>query len=577
MIKETTMHRQLFDPYEFQHRELQKARQHCVDTYGENVLYENAESIHNSSGWFCPPYWDDILCWPTTASNTFSSIECPQYIAGFDKPMNNASRQCMMNGKWFFHEELHKYWTNYTQCFGSDEATVLVDLSDEFSKINGSIITEYLQLIKSIPRVGYTISLCTLIVAFIIMFTIKKLHCPRNNLHMNLFASFIFRAFLSLLKDIIFIKGVGLSRDLKYKNGETFFFQDKESNNWGCKLVTTLWEFFITANYSWILMEGLYLHNLIFRALFTDSSSKITHYIILGWGLPVLVIIPWVIARLFLENTLCWTTHDDDRKTFLIIRIPTMISIMINTVLFVKIAKVLFTKLRSSHSEEARQYQKWAKSTLVLVPLFGIHYALFLGMSYYIGRNEIVELTWLICDQLFASFQGFFVAILYCFLNGEVRTELKPHIHAFCVYIGQRFCCCGCFQCAEDDFKTIKSRSSVCTMLSSTSLYNGVNNHHRQKARWDNLHNSKSHTHYCSSKTQLGLRSLQDISPRKSLKHSNEYSSLPKNRHNHLGYYPNSSISAVDISACIDCKQNERCRSEPHLGMEMINMLPEEN
>jgi hypothetical protein len=30
-------------------------------------------------------------------------------------------------------------------------------------------------------------------------------------------------------------------------------------------------------------MEGLYLHNLIFLALFTDSSA-ITIYIILGWG-----------------------------------------------------------------------------------------------------------------------------------------------------------------------------------------------------------------------------------------------------------------------------------------------------
>ena len=37
------------------------------------------------------------------------------------------------------------------------------------------------------------------------------------------------------------------------------------------------------ANYSWIFMEGLYLHNLIFMALFTDSSA-ITIYILLGWG-----------------------------------------------------------------------------------------------------------------------------------------------------------------------------------------------------------------------------------------------------------------------------------------------------
>lgn len=49
--------------------------------------------------------------------------------------------------------------------------------------------------------------------------------------------------------------------------------------------------------------------------------------------------------------------------------------------------------------------RRWARSTLVLVPLFGVHYAFFIGMSYSIGVNETVEVVWLFCDQLFASFQ----------------------------------------------------------------------------------------------------------------------------------------------------------------------------
>jgi hypothetical protein len=54
-------------------------------------------------------------------------------------------------------------------------------------------------------------------------------------------------------------------------------------NNWLCKSVTSVWQYCIMANYSWILMEGLYLHNLIFLALFSDTSS-ITLYVVLGWG-----------------------------------------------------------------------------------------------------------------------------------------------------------------------------------------------------------------------------------------------------------------------------------------------------
>lgn len=74
-------------------------------------------------------------------------------------------------------------------------------------------------------------------------------------------------------------------------------------------------------------------------------------------------------------------------------------------VLFIRITKVLFSKLRSSQHEEAQRYKKWAKSTIILMPLFGIHYAMFLWMSYYMRKQETLELIWLICDQLFASFQ----------------------------------------------------------------------------------------------------------------------------------------------------------------------------
>lgn len=56
------------------------------------------------------------------------------------------------------------------------------------------------------------------------------------------------------------------------------------------------------------------------------------------------------------------------------------------------------------------RYRRWAKSTLVLVPLFGAHYTLFLGLSYH--NDHLVELIWLFCDQLFASFQvSMFVVI----------------------------------------------------------------------------------------------------------------------------------------------------------------------
>ncbi|KAH6940307.1 hypothetical protein HPB50_026634 [Hyalomma asiaticum] len=110
------------------------------------------------------------------------------------------------------------------------------------------------------------------------------------------------------------------------------------AQNVDCKVFTSFWHYVLMANYCWILMEGLYLHNLVFLAFFTDSSS-ILRYVGLGWGachstqfhlcnrllnliaqkardmiqkmlyffpsgLPVIFIVPWVVVRATLDDTL---------------------------------------------------------------------------------------------------------------------------------------------------------------------------------------------------------------------------------------------------------------------------------
>lgn len=109
------------------------------------------------------------------------------------------------------------------------------------------------------------------------------------------------------------------------------------------------------ANYCWLLMEGLYIHNLIIFALFSDNTSILV-YVILGWGLlaliisvvhffhiqfranlisfrffsglPMIFVALWVFFKIKLENEYCWTTRTDS-KNFLIIRIPIIISILV--------------------------------------------------------------------------------------------------------------------------------------------------------------------------------------------------------------------------------------------------------
>lgn len=97
-----------------------------------------------------------------------------------------------------------------------------------------------------------------------------------------------------------------------------------------------------------------------------------------------------------------------------------------NAIFFVRITRVVFLKMfmapptrpsdqsinnnnnlgggQSSHAR-MNNYKRWFRSTLVLVPLFGVHHIfllLFNSLSLISGNLEI---TWLYVDLLFTSFQ----------------------------------------------------------------------------------------------------------------------------------------------------------------------------
>lgn len=61
----------------------------------------------------------------------------------------------------------------------------------------------------------------------------------------------------------------------------------------GCKVAVTFFLYFLATNHYWILVEGLYLHSLIFMA-FLSEKNYLWALIIIGWGTiatPVTVIV----------------------------------------------------------------------------------------------------------------------------------------------------------------------------------------------------------------------------------------------------------------------------------------------
>ncbi|GCB62079.1 hypothetical protein scyTo_0013025 [Scyliorhinus torazame] len=224
-----------------------------------------------------------------------------------------------------------------------------------------------------------------------------KLHCMRNYIHMNLFASFILRAVSILIKDALFktqYKQITEDVDIKvWFNNETAA---------GCRTAQVLMQYCIGANYYWLLIEGIYLHNLLVIAVFSEKSY-FNIYLCIGWGE-------------------CWTTNEN-MAYWWIIRSPILLSILINFFIFIRIIHILVSKLRAHQMRYTDYKFRLAKSTLTLIPLLGIHEVVFAFITDEHAQGTLRHVK-LFFDLFLNSFQGMLVAILYCFVNREVQSEI---------------------------------------------------------------------------------------------------------------------------------------------------------
>ncbi|XP_016052217.1 PREDICTED: parathyroid hormone 2 receptor isoform X2 [Miniopterus natalensis] len=191
----------------------------------------------------------------------------------------------------------------------------------------------------------------------------------------------------------------------------------------GCKIAVVMFIYFLATNYYWILVEGLYLHSLIFVAFFSDTKY-LWGFTLIGWGFPAVFVAAWAVARATLADARCWELSAGGIKW--IYQAPILAAIGLNFLLFLNTVRVLATKIWETNAvghDTRKQYRKLAKSTLVLVLVFGVHYIVFVCLP-----HSFSGLGWEIrmhCELFFNSFQGFFVSIIYCYCNGEVQAEVK--------------------------------------------------------------------------------------------------------------------------------------------------------
>ncbi|ROK28171.1 Gastric inhibitory polypeptide receptor [Anabarilius grahami] len=230
--------------------------------------------------------FDMYACWTDGVPNTTVKVPCPWYLPWYDQVRNGfVSRECGPDGQWLTVNH-SRTWRDHSQCNA--------DGSQQIAQENQMMILAYFRVMYT---VGYSLSLASLSLALVILLIFRKLRCTRNYIHTNLFASFILRAVSILTRDALLMIDAPEFRDNK---DVSIALSDEVMS--GCRVAQVLMQYCVGANYYWLLVEGLYLHNLLVLMVFSENSYFCV-YLFIGWGTPVLFVVPWIVVRYLYENT----------------------------------------------------------------------------------------------------------------------------------------------------------------------------------------------------------------------------------------------------------------------------------
>lgn len=347
----------------------------------------------------CPAKYDGVLCWPPARAGALAVQQCFEELNGVKYTATGlASRWCFGNGTW-------SSYSNYTLCLQNVGEAEGPD----------DIALWPVELRHTLYEVGYALSLVALFFAVLIFVSFKDLHCLRNVIHTNLMCAYILADFTWIL---------------------SYSIQANQTNSSQCLSLLVLFNYFHLTTFTWMFVEGLYLYILVVET-FTRENVRLRCYLLIGWGTPAVFVALWVIVRCVspapesqgwpgAEHLLHDCTWMVPHWSDWLFQAPALVILGVNSVFLIVIMWVLITKLRSATSLETQQSRKATKALLVLIPLLGMTYVLTMAAP---PDDATGAAVYEAVRAGLLSTQGLSVALLYCFLNAEVRRALHHRWH----------------------------------------------------------------------------------------------------------------------------------------------------
>lgn len=349
------------------------------------------DTPRRTAGVYCNRTWDGLTCYEDTNANTNVSKVCPRVLYIYSKPHCEyySQRWCHKNGSWY--RLMGKQRTFYTSCAPKPW-------------VSGEYVGVYHYSIGL-----FTLSVLSLIPALVIFNWYKSLQVPRIIIHKHLCFAVMMCGLMYIIDHSVFtlddVKPTKFTKNLTH------------SNTWWCKLLSVMNRYFMVSQYTWMLCEGCYLHRLVALAFSKQMNLKFCY--VVGWGLPAVLVAIYSALRATQADDRCWRNIVVYDYTF---TGPILACLAINIFFMIHVIYILVTKLRQRNVNDSENFRKIIRAVLILIPVFGVHFVLTTFVS---PASCTAYLKKLYAEWGIVGLQGFFVSLIFCYLNGEIQSLVK--------------------------------------------------------------------------------------------------------------------------------------------------------